>query len=83
MAKKMIRYRMVFHAKQGCSLGVIQEMARYDSASVWGASLTKRHPDAHGYSSVVLEGPALPTMGRWRSFAVGAECIPLTKQETE
>ena len=82
MAKpKTVRYRMVFHAKQGCSLATIREMLRYDGASVYAASLMKSHPDAVNYSSVILEGPALPTMERWRTFLVGAECIPLTKQE--
>lgn len=65
------RYQMDFLRVGGCPLGVVQDMARFDRATVLSVGNDLKCDEGHVRSAVMLgDGP--PTMDRWRSFIVGA-----------
>jgi hypothetical protein len=76
-------YTIKFHHKYGCEMGIVREMARYDSSEVVSVEATPvnsegTEPNAR---SVVLRTlyPVdrwwKPTMDRWASFWVGAVLV--------
>lgn len=71
-----VRYLIKFHAKRGCEDVVVRDMLRYDSQFLvnW-----ERVEDGTGFAWIevvaVYNRGMAPTMGRWASFAVGAQIV--------
>lgn len=70
----MKHYTIRFVAKRGAPMGIVEDMARYDGASI---TATERDDDcepAHVRQATFV-GRFDPTMARWASFMVGARLV--------
>ena len=70
----LYEYTIRFGMKRGCSLGVLNEMARYDSATV-RRTINDLNCSRDCVRAATLHGALPPTMGRWESFPVGAAIV--------
>lgn len=73
----MKTYTLRFLAKRGAPMGIVEEMARYDSAKI---TATERDEDCEpGHvRQATFVGRFDPTMARWASFIVGATLVTAT-----
>lgn len=85
MAKPVKPYTYIidFFAREGCPGGVINEMARYDGATVENVTLVSGEQRIGKPADSMMCKQAMftsakgyrPTMPRWTSFAVGAKLV--------
>ena len=73
----MKHYTICFHAKRGAALGVVEDMARYDSAKITATETDEDCEPGHVRQATFV-GRFEPTMARWASFMVGARRVTAT-----
>lgn len=72
--KTRLRYEIEFLGKRGCPPAVLEDMARYDSATVLNTNADSDCSSYHCRRATLL-GSDRPTMARWASFGIGARLV--------